>query len=198
MQHNKQQTSGACWCPDPGLEWDPPLHHLLTANTQEYLQAVGTTGSHEELPWWMTFDLLPQRRPSCCSLCLMVGGCLWRGRTEWWQQCEQHGVQMCSSYLWCLTAPTLGWVKRKLALKQHSWTDVKWSLVCSTGLCPGHQGAHIQESWGNARNPLLHGWVPLPLLHNLKRRQRFAWDSERCTQTVVWTCHSYWLSHFSL
>lgn len=56
--------------------------------------------------WALKCDLLLQRLPSCCLSCQMGGGCLWRGGTEWRQQYEQHRLQMSSSYLWWLTAPT--------------------------------------------------------------------------------------------
>lgn len=56
---------------------------------------------------------------------------------------------------------------------------------CAAGLHPGHQGAHIQRAGRAARDPLLHGRVPLPLLRHPARCQRLAGDPERRAQTVV-------------
>lgn len=67
-----------------------------------------------------------------------------------------------------------------------TWTNsiilqsvIELTFLCvAAGLYSGHQGAHIQRSRGVARDPLLHGRVPLPILRDPEGRQRSARDSE--------------------
>lgn len=127
------------------------------------------------------------------------------GHRVWWQGvvpggegasdgCCAYGTQCkCVHHLRGAWQPQLAGKWRKTwpyySLNLYTMCKLTMVLCCAAGLHTGHQGAHIQRAGRTARDPLLHGRVPLPLLRHPARCQRLAGDPERRTQTVVWASH---------